>query len=284
MKAMEDRVAAGSEYYLYTPSRTAQRMFFYPTQCGLFTYEPGYRLSRNAFDSFLLMFIRKGSMLLDFGDREERVEENSFVLLDCYEPHGYSTQAGYECLWLHFDGVLARDFYEQILQRMGNVFALSSPFEVIQRLEAILRVFREDRQVREPQMSRYIHDILTEFMLSQPRGRFSRDVSMAEQAISYINGHFSESVTVEHLAALSRMSLYHFIRVFRKETGYTPHEYLTNRRMASARYLLKYTGMSVKEIGYSTGFSSESVFCNAFRKHHAMSPLEYRTGEKGDDS
>ena len=46
--------------------------------------------------------------------------------------------------------------------------------------------------------------------------------------------------------------------------------------MASARYLLQYTALSVKEICFSTGFSSESVFCNAFKKRHQMTPQQYR--------
>ena len=64
--------------------------------------------------------------------------------------------------------------------------------------------------------------------------------------------------------------------MFKQETGYTPHEYTVNRRMASARYLLQYTALSVKEICFSTGFSSESVFCNAFKKRHQMTPQQYR--------
>ncbi len=46
--------------------------------------------------------------------------------------------------------------------------------------------------------------------------------------------------------------------------------------MASARYLLKYTELTVKEICFNTGFSSESVFCNAFKKQHGMTPQGYR--------
>ncbi len=46
--------------------------------------------------------------------------------------------------------------------------------------------------------------------------------------------------------------------------------------MASVRYLLKYTQLSVKEICFNTGFSSESVFCNAFRKLDGMTPQSYR--------
>ena len=119
--------------------------------------------------------------------------------------------------------------------------------------------------------------MLTEFMLLQPeRKQAALDDSAVNRAIGHMNEHFVESVTVQTLASTAGLSPCHFIRVFRQKTGYTPHEYLVNLRMASARYLLKYTTLSVKEICFNTGFASESVFCNAFRKQHQLSPQQYR--------
>ena len=277
MKSAERKVAPVSEYYICSPSKTAQEAFFYPLQCGDFTYEPGYRLQRRSFDSFLLMYIQKGTLLLDYAGEQQEVRENTFVLLDCYEPHGYATQTGCACLWLHFDGVMARAHYQMIRERLGNVFRLADGLFVTGRLSAILRVFREHQTVQEPLMSRYITDMLTEFILASPEGDGARNSeNLTERAVRYINEHFREDLSVDQLAALSGLSRYYFIRVFRQETGYTPHEYLVNRRMATARYLLKYSSMSSKKIGYESGFSGESVFCSAFRKIHGMTPGEYR--------
>ena len=100
----------------------------------------------------------------------------------------------------------------------------------------------------------------------------------------YINEHFHEDISVDQLASLSGLSRYYFIRVFRQETGYTPHEYLVNRRMATARYLLKYSSLSSKEICFQSGFSGESVFCSAFRKQHGMTPQQYREAMNGGES
>ena len=55
MLSREERITADSRYYVYSPSRTAMEMFLYPLQCGHFTYLPGYHLSRESFDSFLLL-------------------------------------------------------------------------------------------------------------------------------------------------------------------------------------------------------------------------------------
>ena len=41
MKSVEQKVSPVSDYYIHSPGKTAQEMFLYPLQCGLFTYEPG---------------------------------------------------------------------------------------------------------------------------------------------------------------------------------------------------------------------------------------------------
>ena len=287
MKPCEEKVSEGSEYYVYAPSKTAQLLFFYPMQCGLFFYEPGYFLRRSAFDSFLIMYIRRGTMLLDFDGKKQKAEAGSFVLLDCYQAHGYATETGYECLWLHFDGPLARGYYQQIVSKAGNVFMAEDSLAPSRKLQGILNVFRAGQPIQEPLMCRTITDILTEFMIRIPGGKgMRRDSEMAEHIIAYINEHYHEDLTVSQLAGIAGLSLSHFIRAFRKETGYAPHAYLMQRRMASARYLLNNTGMSIKEICYSTGFSGESVFCSAFRKMHGMTPKNYRAAgmPHGDSS
>ena len=87
----------------------------------------------------------------------------------------------------------------------------------------------------------------------------------------------AEDITIKDLAERALLSPYHFIRTFKKQVGFTPHEYLVNTRINTARYLLKNTSMSTKDICFHCGFSSESVFCNAFKKNTTMTPSEYRS-------
>ena len=279
MKTMEKKVSSASEYYIFSPSRIAQKMFLYPTQCGLFIYEPGYALSRVNFDSFLLMYVQKGQMTLQFEGRRQMVPEKHFVFIDCYQRHGYATETGSECLWLHFDGVLAREYYSQIVARLGNVFAMENAFAAVKKMQALLAVFAQGREVREALFSKFITDILTEMLLCPPGDKAAGSgAEMAERTMTYIAEHFTEQLSVTQLASMSGWSPYHFIRVFHRETGYTPHEYVVSRRMAAARYLLRYTECSVKEICYQTGFTSESVFCNAFKKQQGVTPQQFREG------
>ena len=252
-------------------------MFLYPLQCGLFSYLPGYNLQRDSFDSFLLMYIQKGEMDLNTDGQTYHVTANHFVLLDCYRSHAYSTSGGFECIWCHFDGITARAYYENIVSRLSNVFFMPDPYPALSKLSSILKVFDSGAVVREPLLSKYLNDILTEFMLYLPSQVKSLNyISIAEEIITYINEHFADDLRIEELAAKAGLSHFHFIRVFKKETGFTPHEYILNTRIATAQYLLKNTKLSIKDICYNTGFSSESVFCSSFKHRQGMTPSQYR--------
>lgn len=88
--------------------------------------------------------------------------------------------------------------------------------------------------------------------------------------------HFDEMITLDQLAAMSSLSPYYFSRQFTKAVGETPHQYIISVRIDAAKYLLKNTSLSIKEIGYRCGFSSESSFNTTFRKRCGHSPGQYR--------
>ncbi|MBQ8159897.1 MAG: helix-turn-helix transcriptional regulator [Clostridia bacterium] len=279
MRSIEQNVSPASEYYIHVPGRTAQELFLYPLQCGLFTYEPGYTLTRQSFDSFLIMYVQRGEMLLSLPHITQRIPEGHFAFLDCYRTHGYSAPDGAECLWLHFDGTSARYYFDAISERLGSVFFMSEPAHVLRILRAILRIFSENLPAEDALLHRHLTDLLTEFLLVRPSSQHPlTPAQIASAAAGFIGEHLSEDLSLQRIADTAGLSPFYFSRLFLRETGYTPHEYLIRCRMQSARYLLRCTRLSLREICESTGFSSESAFCHAFRKHHGMTPGAFRSG------
>ncbi len=277
MLSTERGIRFGSDYYVYSPSVTAGETFLYPISVGHFVCEPGYALFREAYDSYLVLYVKSGRLIVSAGGKEQTAPAGHFVLLDCYRPHAYWTEEGCESLWCHFDGVTSAAFCRHVTTMHGLAFTLRDAEFPLGRLEAIYRLFSEGAVIREPLLSRYLNDILTAFLLSaEEEPVAARRRSAAEAAVTYIGEHLQDSVTVEELAAQAGLSLYHFIRVFRRQTGYSPYEYLRNARVNMAKYLLLHTDLPLKDICLRVGFSCESVFCRAFKSAAGLTPTEYR--------
>lgn len=92
----------------------------------------------------------------------------------------------------------------------------------------------------------------------------------------YIDRHYAKALTVRHLAAVSGLSPFHFIRAFRAQIGQTPHQYVRGRRIARAQELLVTTPMPVTEICDAVGFQSLGSFSSLFRRVTGETPAAYR--------
>lgn len=117
---------------------------------------------------------------------------------------------------------------------------------------------------------------MTQLALTQAESPNSTASSLGK-SIAYLHEHFAEPINLRELAALSSLSPYYFTRLFTRETGLTPHQYLLSVRINSARFLLKSSAMSIKEIGFACGFTSESSFSTTFHKRTGQTPGQYRS-------
>jgi len=85
------------------------------------------------------------------------------------------------------------------------------------------------------------------------------------QAKHYIDTHYTEAIDLKAISAASHLSLFHFIRLFKRYYGTTPHRYLKELRIAKAKEHLR-AGMSVSEACYLVGFDSLSSFTGLYKK------------------
>lgn len=281
MKSKEEKIQEKSEYYLYSPSKIALNTFFYPIGVGHFYYEKGYHLNRSSYDSFLFIYIKEGSMQVSQKSNKGVAAAGTFVLLDCYAQHEYTAMEDCETIWLHFDGISARPFFEYITARLSMNFTLDNPGPVILKLERIFSLFSSGVSIQEARVSKYINDILTELILDVQKISSEKESgTRIEEIITYLSQHSKEDMTLDELANRAGLSKYYFIRLFKKETGFTPHDYIVNMRIDTAKYLLSNTNMTVKEVCFSSGFSNESVFSATFKKKVGLAPSGYKFMEE----
>lgn len=91
--------------------------------------------------------------------------------------------------------------------------------------------------------------------------------------LQYLNLHLTEPLTVDSLAAQFYISKYHLMRKFKEATGYTIHNYLTEKRLLLAREQIL-AGTAVLDACYSCGFQDYSAFSRAYKKQFGCSPRQ----------
>ena len=115
---------------------------------------------------------------------------------------------------------------------------------------------------------------------SAPQGRrLGREVGPIRRARRHIDGSFAQDLTLSRLAEVAGLSRYHFLRAFRRETGVTPHAYLTGRRIAAAKALLA-GDQPLSEVALACGFYDQSHFSRSFKGCTGLTPGQYRRGSR----
>ena len=94
--------------------------------------------------------------------------------------------------------------------------------------------------------------------------------------ISYLREHFQNPVTLETLGALTGYVPLHVLRIFKSETGKTPHDFLCELRMTHARDMLLNTELSIAGIALECGFQSASHFQTLFKNKFGITPGKFR--------
>lgn len=277
MKSIDIGTLENSQLYFHTVSTLGKKMFFYALCAGHYHCNSQYKVSRKNYDSFLIMYIKKGTGFVTTNNNTYSFKEGQVILIDCYTPHSYNAASNLEFYWIHFDGSSSREYFEAINSNLGYVINLRDTLYFEKYLKKILNIYSDNIGINEALISKYITNLLTELITSPVKITPTRIHSeIIDEAISYITNNLNNPLSLTEISNAISISPYYFTRLFKKETGYTPHEYIIETRINSAKFYLKSTVLPVKEICFNCGFSSESSFCTCFKKVVGFTPSEFR--------
>jgi AraC family transcriptional regulator len=94
--------------------------------------------------------------------------------------------------------------------------------------------------------------------------------------VEYIEEHLDAGPTLEQMAAVARLSVYHFARQFKAAVGLPPHQYVIARRIERAKQLLQEgTDLSLAAVAAHAGFSDQSQFTYHFKRIAGVTPGQF---------
>jgi AraC family transcriptional regulator len=274
MKIIEKGVLQQSKIYFHTPSEFAKKALYCLHDSGIFYCDNKYIVEREVYNNYLIMLIKKGSMTIRYRNQEFLAQKNTLVFLNCQEPHLYLSNENLLFEWFHFSGISCQHYFDFLFEKNGCIFSVENNFVIPESLSQILHM-AEKGNINEHFVSMNIHKIMYEL---NDISNESTDVQekVILQAIAYIESHFNLEINLKELAHYVNLTPFHFSRVFKKYTGYSPYEYVINFRINNAKRLLQNTNLSIKEISISAGFNSDTHFITTFKKHTSLTPKQFR--------
>jgi AraC family transcriptional regulator len=104
----------------------------------------------------------------------------------------------------------------------------------------------------------------------------AREARRVIEAIRLVESEAARPVELKEMAAAAGLSKYHFLRVFRRLTGLTPHQYLISARLRRAALALTSSRQPVIAVALDSGFGDLSTFNKTFRAAFGLTPTQYR--------
>ncbi len=115
----------------------------------------------------------------------------------------------------------------------------------------------------------------------KPVSAAARDRRRAVETALWIDAHSHQPVDLEHAASQADISPFHFLRLFSRVLGVTPHQYLVRSRLRHAARLLADDERSVTDVAYDVGFGDLSNFVRTFHRAAGVSPRRFREASRG---
>lgn len=257
-----------------TPTDFIKKSSFYFLFLGKFDTVYGYNLQRDYFDGYLFAFTESGEGIVSTEEFEFKTYKNHAFLIDCRKPHSYKALDKWNFRWMHIDGCGMEFIYEQLQMLSPTGALIENPEDLIGIFDSIQKSAVDNYSLSIAKQGRDIHNALY-LLVSAAQNAINLKPAFFD-VFSYIDKNYSKQISVDTLAQIAHMSKYHFTRQFKKVTGHSPYNYITNYRINCSKALLTATDKTINEISLLCGFLSESNYICHFKKQVGITPDKYR--------
>jgi len=263
-----------------------------PSACIIpYRTSAGTTKNRVVLTTHMFSFLTEGTKEIVTGNTAVKFDKKEFVLVasgKCFMSEKLSNQGKYACTLLFFDHELLQTFFESYKKRIIETIKTNNLSQ-----KEILLFKNDDYTVSYTESLNYIsnnseelakvklHEILLYLLETQPnelcclfatRPKTSEDMRFKNM----ITAHIDSNLSLNELAYLCNVSLSTFKRKFAAVFNDSPTNWIRQRRMEHAAFLLKYNKERVSDIYLRFGYENHSSFSQSFKMVFGVSPKEYQ--------
>lgn len=233
---------------------------------------------------FDLIFIHSGQIQLNLVDTTVEIDSSQAILIypkTCFQGGSATPTSKISVHHFSLDNNDNLPTAMVSLLDKNNGHKIYQPTKVTtleQDIERIISVTHENalltnKDIRSALMILIISELQSITNQKMPKLMISPEL---KKLITWLNENLANNITLDDMANFMHLSTSHFRAGFRRQTGISPGNYLSNMRINKAAKLLRETLTPIKQIAKITGYRDITYFYHVFQKFYNMTPKIYR--------
>ena len=270
-----------SSRILYTPSTFARTSLLHLQEVGSLQAVQPHTSTRTNLVSFLCFVVLSGTGELKYEGEEYELTAGDGVFIDCRKAYSHSTSDKLWSLqWCHFYAPSLPAVYEKYKERGGRpVFHPADIASFVSILTELYNLASASDYIRDMRINEKLGVLLT-LLMEQSWHPESVTISRKRLELAtvkaYLDEHYTKKIALDDLEEHFFINKFYLSKIFKETYGTTINNYLISKRITRAKQLLRFTDLTVDEIGAAVGMADANYFSRMFRKVEGSSPREYR--------
>ena len=264
---------------------------------GLLSACPNHRALCHWHEDIEWVYIRSGQMNYYMNGKRVLLNTGEALMVNSRQMHyGYS-ENGQDCDFIHIlchpkifitNSVLYQSYIAPVLSNPSLEYLHLKPahpedIEALRLLPEILRIKKEHPVAYEIEAAALLsllwcrllrsHPMMPDESAAKPQ---EPDLLVQREMVSYIYSHYSESISLDEIAAAGKVCRNKCCQIFRRYLSQSPIDFLNHYRLEVSCHLLSSTKMSIAEICTACGFHHQSYYSKIFLRTYSCSPRDFR--------
>lgn len=269
------------EEFVHFP-QTEDELPFYIQLAGTSYCDGSYKIYRRKSVCMVTEYVVSGEGTVTLDGKQYRAKEGDIYMLPPGRDHYYYSDSAnpWVKVWFNACGALIDGLFKAYDPKYMAVFPAAGGREFIDRILEIGRDDNNNAKEKHEKAAIVFHELM-QFLHGKYYTReknYSRETVLMKE---YMDNHVAENITLKELGDMVYLSESQIIRIFKKDLGTTPYEYILSLKMEQAKLMLRSTGLMVKEIAFQLGFCDEHYFTYLFKQRTGKTPTAYRKESRG---
>lgn len=236
-------------------------------------------LRTNGRKDYHFLYLKSGFITITLGNRTVRAKEGQCAVFfpGVRQEYSFLAKDNPITYFVHFTGVAADEAMTYLMDHSAMIYDIVNKTAFEDIFYQLIRVHNLKESIYVLEENSYLMRLITMLAAlsnaSRSKGIRNDIIGVTE----YIHEHYHEEIDFRQYAESLFLSYSHFVHLFTKATGTSPHKFLLQVRIDKAKNFLLHTSMNISEVSSHVGFSDPLYFSRLFRKYTGQSPSEYRS-------